>query len=278
MAQVTFLRGLKEFYSSERYPGAIYFSTDTKEIIVDGVEYGLDLNNPDLDLITLVEFITPDTIKFRATNGNETIITLPPATSKSNGLMSSADKEAFDKIPEVYATKEEVSQALIGVYSFKGVVDTLNDLPSENLKPGDVYKIREAFELDGRPYSKGTHVVWNGTKWNAMEGEEPGYSKSEADDKFVAWARELVTNNKVVLLPKGSKLIGTMLKEDGQEDGVSMAQVGIYEDGAVQQMEVGSSKLHLNLNSSDRPTVELPDKSKETLAYIKDLSWIDTNN
>lgn len=278
MAQVTFLRGLKEFYSSERYQGAIYFSTDTKEIIVDGVEYGLDLNNPDLDLITLVEFITPDTIKFRATNGNETIITLPPATSKSNGLMSSADKEAFDKIPEVYATKEEVSQALVGVYSFKGVVDTLNDLPSENLKPGDVYKIREAFELDGRPYSKGTHVVWNGTKWNAMEGEEPGYSKSEADDKFVAWARELVTNNKVVLLPKGSKLIGTMLKEDGQEDGVRMAQVGIYEDGAVQQMEVGSSKLHLNLNSSDRPTVELPDKSKETLAYIKDLSWIDLNN
>lgn len=278
MAQVTFLRGLKEFYSSERYLGAIYFSTDTKEIIVDGVEYGLDLNNPDLDLITLVEFITPDTIKFRATNGNETIITLPPATSKSNGLMSSADKEAFDKIPEVYATKEEVSQALVGVYSFKGVVDTLNDLPSENLKPGDVYKIREAFELDGRPYSKGTHVVWNGTKWNAMEGEEPGYSKSEADDKFVAWARELVTNNKVVLLPKGSKLIGTMLKEDGQEDEVSMAQVGIYEDGAVQQMEVGSSKLHLNLNSSDRPTVELPDKSKETLAYIKDLSWIDINN
>lgn len=278
MAQVTFLRGLKEFYSSERYLGAIYFSTDTKEIIVDGVEYGLDLNNPDLDLITLVEFITPDTIKFRATNGNETIITLPPATSKSNGLMSSADKEAFDKIPEVYATKEEVSQALVGVYSFKGVVDTLNDLPSENLKPGDVYKIREAFELDGRPYSKGTHVVWNGTKWNAMEGEEPGYSKSEADDKFVAWARELVTNNKVVLLPKGSKLIGTMLKEDGQEDGVRMAQVGIYEDGAVQQMEVGSSKLHLNLNSSDRPTVELPDKSKETLAYIKDLSWININN
>ena len=192
--------------------------------------------------------------------------------------MSSADKEAFDKIPEVYATKEEVSQALVGVYSFKGVVDTLNDLPSENLKPGDVYKIREAFELDGRPYSKGTHVVWNGTKWNAMEGEEPGYSKSEADDKFVAWARELVTNNKVVLLPKGSKLIGTMLKEDGQEDGVSMVQVGIYEDGAVQQMEVGSSKLHLNLNSSDRPTVELPDKSKETLAYIKDLSWIGINN
>lgn len=192
--------------------------------------------------------------------------------------MSSADKEAFDKIPEVYATKEEVSQALVGVYSFKGVVDTLNDLPSENLKPGDVYKIREAFELDGRPYSKGTHVVWNGTKWNAMEGEEPGYSKSEADDKFVAWARELVTNNKVVLLPKGSKLIGTMLKEDGQEDEVSMAQVGIYEDGAVQQMEVGSSKLHLNLNSSDRPTVELQDKSKETLAYIKDLSWIGINN
>lgn len=278
MAQVTFLRGLKKFYSSERYPGAIYFSTDTKEIIVDGVEYRLDLNNPDLDLITLVEFITPDTIKFRATNGNETIITLPPATSKSNGLMSSADKEAFDKIPEVYATKEEVSQALVGVYSFKGVVDTLSDLPSENLKPGDVYKIREAFELDGRPYSKGTHVVWNGTKWNAMEGEEPGYSKSEADDKFVAWARELVTNNKVVLLPKGSRLIGTMLKEGGQEDEVSMAQVGIYEDGAVQQMEVGSSKLHLNLNSSDRPTVELPDKSKETLAYIKDLSWIDIND
>lgn len=115
MAQVTFLRGLKEFYSSERYPGAIYFSTDTKEIIVDGVEYGLDLNNPDLDLITLVEFITPDTIKFRATNGNETIITLPPATSKSNGLMSAEDKKKLDAVlegfdPEGPSVQEEIDE------------------------------------------------------------------------------------------------------------------------------------------------------------------------
>lgn len=115
MAQVTFLRGLKEFYSSEQYPGAIYFSTDTKEIIVDGVEYGLDLNNPDLDLITLVEFITPDTIKFRATNGNETIITLPLATSKSNGLMSAEDKKKLDAVlegfdPEGPSVQEEIDE------------------------------------------------------------------------------------------------------------------------------------------------------------------------
>lgn len=275
MAQVKFYRGLKALYNAETYKDGIYFAVDKKQIIVNGVAYGFDMTDPEINLISTVEFVSPDTLKFIASNGNVTLVTFPTATTTSAGLMSATDKEAFDKIPEVYATKEEVKQAIVGVYHFRGKVQTLADLPTEGLEPGDTYQVVEAFELDGNRYAKGTHVVWSGTAWHAMEGEEPGYSKEEANEKFIAWAHELTTNNKVILLPKGSKLIGTMLKEDGTEDEVSLTQMGIYEDGAVQQVEVGSSKVHLNLNSSDRPNIELPGGTKEEMAYSSDLSWVE---
>lgn len=271
MAQIQFYRGLKKFYSQDKYLDALYFATDSKQIIVNGIAYGFDSSDPDMDLISIVQFIKPDTIKFVASNGNETIVTFPVVTQSESGLMSASDKTTLDNIPNVYATKQDVAQAMVGVYHYRGVVDTLEDLPSEGLKEGDVYRIREAFELDGQPYAKGTHVVWNGIAWKAMEGEEPGYSKQEADDKFIAWAKE-TNGNKVVLLPKGSKVIGTMVGEDGLDDGASILQLGVYEDGAVQQTEVGSTKLHLKLNSNDRPTVEFADKSKENLAFLKDIS------
>lgn len=40
MKEVNFLRGLKSKYLASAYPDSIYFATDTKEIIVNGVSYG----------------------------------------------------------------------------------------------------------------------------------------------------------------------------------------------------------------------------------------------
>ena len=40
MKEVNFLRGLKSKYLASAYTDSIYFATDTKEIIVNGVSYG----------------------------------------------------------------------------------------------------------------------------------------------------------------------------------------------------------------------------------------------
>ena len=40
MKEVLFKRGLKRKYDKTLYSDAIYFATDTKEIIVNGISYG----------------------------------------------------------------------------------------------------------------------------------------------------------------------------------------------------------------------------------------------
>lgn len=48
---------------------------------------------------------------------------------------------------ENYYTKEEIDTKLSSVYRFKGNVQTLNDLPTEDNTPGDVYNIEENSSL-----------------------------------------------------------------------------------------------------------------------------------
>ena len=273
MALVKFYRGLEQFYNVEKFgTDGLYFATDTGVLFLNGVKYGFNPEDEDLNILSAAGWQSPDTILFTCTNGKTISVTIPTAGitdgSYHTGLMTALDKETFDKIPELYATKEELKNELVGIYHFRGVVETLNDLPKEGMEVGDVYRIRQEFVLDGQPYAAGSHVVYTATGWHAMEGEEPGYSKSEADEKFIAWVED-DNANKLIVLPKGSKVIGTMIDNDG----ANLLQLGIYdtESGQIQQVELGSTKLHLTLNSSDRPNVDLPDGVKETLAYESDI-------
>lgn len=272
MARITFYRGLETYYNVDKYLDALYFCTDTKKIIMNGISYGFDPKDEDVDLISLVEWVSPDTIKFGTTNGKQVLLKIPTAQKLANGtyltgLMSAKDLKTFDNIPNVYATKEELNQKVVGVYHFKGVVEEYKDLPTEDLSDGDTYKVKQAFDTEEGHFAEGTHVVWNGTKWVPMEGES-GYSREEADAKFVAWTED-ENANKLIILPKGSKVIGTTIDNDG----ANLLQLGIYntDSGQIQQTEVGSTKVHLTLNSSDRPSVDLPDGEKENLAYESDL-------
>jgi len=55
----------------------------------------------------------------------------------------------------------------------------------------------------------------------------------------------------------------------------NLASVGNYSDGAGgynSQVELGSSGAHTNINSADRPTVELPGGAKESVAYVSDFA------
>lgn len=70
-----------------------------------------------------------------------------------------------------YYTKTQVDDAISGAVSaslkYKGSC-TFANLPSSGMQVGDVWNITDDFTLDGEPYTAGTNVAWNGTKWDPL--------------------------------------------------------------------------------------------------------------
>ena len=270
---VQFARGNKNLYNiltAEEKQRKIFFAQDTNEIIVNNVVYGINLKSEDLELLSSVEVNSPGKLTFTLSNGKKKIIqTAPLATIDTDGLLSKEDKALLNSIPSTYATKQEVKDVTSRVYRFRGTLQSYNDLP-DNAEIGDTYNIVKAFSIDGTYYSAGTNIAWDGENWDPLGGETDSYSKEDADAKFVSWTTDS-NNKKLIILPQGSKIIGT--RSDG--DGSNLIQLGIYENGTVQQIEVGSIKEHLCLNSLDRPTLDLPNGVKERLAYLSDTGDLD---
>lgn len=86
----------------------------------------------------------------------------------------------------------------------------------------------------------------------------------------VKWEYDEATKTAInILLPLLGKLLGT----DG-ENNYGIAGVGVYDkgDGTQEiQVEIGSPGLPLNLNSSERPTVEMSGE-KKPVALLEDIS------
>lgn len=119
MAQVNFYRGVRARYSASTHANGIYFATDTHEILMNNVAYGLsasDLSNLEAAIkgkVASVEFTSPNTIVFK--DGNDpantiATVTLPEATSSTAGLMAATDKAALDKaVGDITALQESVT-------------------------------------------------------------------------------------------------------------------------------------------------------------------------
>ena len=77
-------------------------------------------------------------------------------------------------------------------------------------------------------------------------------------------------NTKNIVLPSNGQVFGDF---GGEESNSSLLGARIYNAGLEneeKQVEVGTSKVHLNLNSSDKPTIETPD-GKENLVVESDI-------
>lgn len=94
---VGFVRGNYNQYNASTYEDDIFFAVDRKVIIVNGVDYGLDAEQAAIleDAVLKVEFTSPGTIKFTQKNGKVITVTIPVASTSTNGLMS---KEKFDQV------------------------------------------------------------------------------------------------------------------------------------------------------------------------------------
>ena len=104
----------------------IYFITDTQELIVNGVNYGMSKTLKDTlnGAIATVTWTSPNTIVFTNVAGTtETEVVLPNATKSVAGLMSAADKTALDTLKGDAdgSVKKQVAAALS---TAKGYTDT----------------------------------------------------------------------------------------------------------------------------------------------------------
>ena len=77
---------------------------------------------------------------------------------------------------------------------------------------------------------------------------------------------EKTQSNINIILPEGGSYLGNY-----GDDNATIAKAAVY-DG-IKQLEIGSSKVHLNLNSLDKPTIETPD-GKENLVVESDIKLI----
>ena len=127
--QVRFYRLSKEVYNSSAHtkdPNGIYFITDTQELIVNGVNYGMSKTLKDTlnGVIAEVKWTSPNTITFTNVAGTaETEVVIPNATASVAGLMSAADKTVLDTLKgdAEGSVKKQVADALA---SAKGYTDT----------------------------------------------------------------------------------------------------------------------------------------------------------
>lgn len=91
--------------------------------------------------------------------------------------------------------------------------------------------------------------------------------KTDLDTK-VDWVD--YNNTKNIVLPSNGQIFGDF---GGDESNSSLLGARIYNAGLKneeKQVEVGTSKVHLNLNSLDKPTIETPD-GKENLVVESDI-------
>ena len=132
--QVRFYRLSKEVYNSSAHtkdPNGIYFITDTQELIVNEVNYGMSKTLKDTlnGVIAEVKWTSPNTITFTNVAGTaETEVVIPNATASGEegtpvaGLMSGTDKVILDKLNGTVDTegsvKKQVADALASAKSY----------------------------------------------------------------------------------------------------------------------------------------------------------------
>jgi len=70
--------------------------------------------------------------------------------------------------------KDEIDGKLSSIYKYKGTVATYSDLPSIDVRVGDVYNVEE----------DGSNYAWNGTEWDKLGGDvdlSNYYNKTQTD-------------------------------------------------------------------------------------------------
>ena len=187
MAQVKFYRGLREKYNAGSHADGVYFATNTAEILLNGISYGLseEVKNQVITNITYDQ--TSGKLTF-VTNGAETPdieITIPEATAENPGLMSSEDKDLLNKV-------------LAGMDGDKSIKDQITE--AVNAAKGTI----DAYTVNGQAISTNPVLAGNDLKvsdngYVKQSGEEAAITADDTIDVALGKLEQKADNNKTAL-------------------------------------------------------------------------------
>lgn len=183
MAQVKFYRGLREKYNAGSHADGVYFATDTAEILLNDISYGLS----DKVITNITYDKTSGKLTF-VTNGAETPdveITIPEATAENPGLMSSEDKDLLNKV-------------LAGMDGDKSIKDQITE--AVNAAKGTI----DAYTVNGQAISTNPVLAGNDLKvsdngYVKQSGEEAAITADDTIDVALGKLEQKADNNKTAL-------------------------------------------------------------------------------
>lgn len=212
---VSFILGPKASYSPADHMYAIYFATDTKEMLVNNISYGLStealaaLENAIADKVESVEFVAPDTIKITDGHGTESYIQIPAVSDSAVGLMTPEQKAALEKV--VVDLAQEVSDRTNADATLQGNIDA-----ETQLREGADEALQSA--IDAEAATRKTEDEALDAKIEQVKADAKSYSVAALSEAEVLAAGSNVK--------EGYKLVD----EDGVQSGASIL---IYKDSSL---------------------------------------------
>ncbi len=239
MASVKFYRGNREKYNATKYLDGIYFSLDTKEIIVNDVSYGYQGSAKE---IQRVNYDAPNTIKIICKDGTEHKVVLQDAEA---GVLPDAYKGGLMTVDMV--------KKLEGIQDFAeiNVIDTIS-VDGVNITP-----VSKEVNIDTTPLKESISRNKVTSKDNSIE-VLPG-SKTGADIQPTKIGVKLATDSGLQVTEEGLKVIG---------GGAAETYVGDDKAIVVDSTAVGGKKK-VSLKIDTKTTNILTTSATGTYASVK---------
>lgn len=102
------------------------------------------------------------------------------AKAYADGLASNYDKSgaADSALSSAKSYTDDKIGALAGALKYKGTVSSKSALPTSGMSTGDTYAVAEAGTYAGKAMEVGDYLVYNGSSWDGLNGENQVENKA----------------------------------------------------------------------------------------------------
>lgn len=102
------------------------------------------------------------------------------AKAYADGLANNYDKSgaADSALSSAKSYTDDKIGALAGALKYKGTVSSKNALPTSGMSTGDTYAVAEAGTYAGKAMEVGDYLVYNGSSWDGLNGENQVENKA----------------------------------------------------------------------------------------------------
>ena len=195
-------------------------------------------------------------------------------TGESSANIEAALGIDFASLIEIIRENKTVIVDRNSAGDYKACIHASGNISGENGAANLMFFIGTTPTIYQVQYVSGTFALAITEYEFAKKSEIPDVSELATKEEIASKVDWVDYNNtKNIVLPSNGQVFGDF---GGEESNSSLLGARIYNAGLEneeKQVEVGTSKVHLNLNSSDKPTIETPD-GKENLVVESDIELI----